>query len=443
MIINQITKEPDKYVCDRHVLVINDTTEFNYQDHINFLNPADRDLGPTGNSIDIGFFLHAGLVVDAELDFSLGFSYLKLWNRSFEQQNKKKKREYRLPIEEKESYRWIECGLESKKNLPSASLITLVGDRESDIFEEFATVPDEKTHLLVRSCQDRSLYGESGKLYQTLADSKLAGTYSLEVKTNKKTGREKRKTTMEVRFTKVKIKKPHYTINKNLPEYIEVYAVEAKEHPQHVPKGEKAVHWRLLTTHCITTVEEALQVIRWYGMRWQIEMLFSAMKSKGLNIEASEVETGKGLKVLCLLALLAALKINQLRQARDDKTGIPANICFNKQEQKIIKQLIKKTEGKTEKQKCHYKEGTLAWAAWIIARLGGWKGYDSESKPGTKTMAIGLKRFESIVIGWELFKDMCAQISRKSDRCTTLKRFNTMLWGFSINSLFFLTFMNR
>ena len=408
MIIDQITKVPDKFVRNRHVLVVHDTTELNYQDHINFLNPDDKDLGPTGNNIDIGFFLHAGLVVDAELDFSLGFSYIKLWNRSFDQQKKVKKREYRLPIEQKESYRWIECGLESKKNLSSAKQITLVGDRESDIYEEFVTVPDEKTHLLIRSCQDRSLHGESEKLYATLAASELRGTYSLEVKTNRKAEREKRKTIMEVRFTKVKIKKPHYTVNKTLPEYIEVYAIEAKEHPQHVPKGEKPVHWRLLTTHIITTVEEALQVIRWYGMRWQIEMLFSAMKSKGLNIEASEVETGKGLKVLCLLVMLAALKINQLRQARDDKTDIPAEICFTKKEQKVIKQLIKKTEGKTEKQKCHHKEGTLAWAAWIIARLGGWKGYASESKPGIKTMAIGLKRFEAILIGWELFKDLCA-----------------------------------
>jgi hypothetical protein len=72
MIIDLITKEPDKFVVDRHVLVVNDTTEFNYQDHINFLNPDDNDLGPNSNSIDIGFFLHAGLVVD----FSIGFWYI-------------------------------------------------------------------------------------------------------------------------------------------------------------------------------------------------------------------------------------------------------------------------------------------------------------------------------------------------------------------------------
>ena len=76
MIIDQITKVLDKFVGDRHILVVNDTTEFNYEDHLNFLNPDDNDLGPTDNSIDIGFFLHAGLVVDAELDFSLGFWYI-------------------------------------------------------------------------------------------------------------------------------------------------------------------------------------------------------------------------------------------------------------------------------------------------------------------------------------------------------------------------------
>jgi hypothetical protein len=408
-IIDSLTKSVNEFADGRHVLVINDTTELNYQDHINFLNPADPDLGPTGNNKDIGFFLHTGLVIDPELDFGLGFSYVKIWNRKFDKADKLERKYKSLPIEEKESFRWIECGLESKKNLSSAKLITIVADRESDIYEEFAVVPDDKTHLLIRACRDRQLHGKSGSLYETLASSELKGNYSLEIKTNKKTGRAARKTKMEVRFTKVKIKRPISAVNKDLPEFMEVYAVEAKENPLHVPKGEKPVHWRLLTTHVITTIEEALKVIQWYGMRWHIEMLFTAMKSKGLDIEASEVETGKGLKVLCLMAMLAALKINQLRQAREDKTEIPANICFTKKEQEVIKHLIKKkTKGKTEKQKCPYKEGTLAWAAWLIARLGGWKGYASESKPGIKTMTIGLKRFQSIVIGWNLFQELCA-----------------------------------
>jgi len=393
----------------KHVLVINDTTEFNYQKHINFLDVDDEHLGPTGNNKDIGFFFHPGLVIDTEKNFGIGFSYIKIWNRSYDKLDKHQRKYQTLPIQEKESYRWIECAIESKKNLSSAKQITIVADRESDIYEEFVIIPDEQTHLLIRSCRDRLLYDTKQGLYETVSDTELKGSYSIKIKSNKKADRIARKTEVEVRYTKVQIARPKNNPNKKLPEYIELYAVEAKENPNKVPDGEKPIRWFLLTTHMVSTMEKALQIIKWYGMRWHIEMLFTAMKSKGLNIEASEVETGKGLKVLCLMVMMVALKINQLRLAREDKTGISADVCFSKEEQVVIKHLIKqKIKGKTKKQQCHYKQGTLAWATWLIARLGGWKGYQSEAKPGIKTMAIGLKEFESITLGWKLFQKMCA-----------------------------------
>lgn len=408
-IIRSATTQVNQLSEGKHVLVINDTTELNYQDHIHFLDVEDDHLGPTGNNKDIGFFLHPGLVIDAEKNFGLGFSYVKIWNRSFDKLNKHQRNYQSLPIREKESYRWIECGMDSKKNLSLAKQITIVADRESDIYEEFVVVPDNKTQLLIRSCRDRLLYRSEQGLYDYVSGTEVKGSYSIKIKPNKKADRAARKSEIDVRYTKVKIARPKNNPNKKLPEFIELYAVEAKENPKKVPKGEKPIKWLLLTTHSINTIEEALQIIKWYGMRWHIEMLFTAMKSKGLNIEASEVESGKGLKVLCLMVMMVALKINQLRLAREDRTGIPADICFSKEEQVVIKHLIKQqTKGKTKKQQCPYKQGTLAWATWMIARLGGWSGYQCEAKPGIKTMVIGLKEFESITLGWKLFQEMCA-----------------------------------
>ena len=127
-------------VEDKHVLVLNDTTEFNFEDHINFLDRQDQHLGPTGNNVDIGFFLHPGLVLDAEQGMGLGFSYIKIWNRQYDKLDKEERNYKHQPIEEKESYRWIECGLESKKNLKAARHITLIADRESDIYQEFRII---------------------------------------------------------------------------------------------------------------------------------------------------------------------------------------------------------------------------------------------------------------------------------------------------------------
>lgn len=402
-IINQATGQV-KYLCQgRHILAINDTTELNYQSHVNFLRKGDTDLGPVGNDKDIGFFLHPTLAIDVESSLAIGFSSIKIWNRKWDK-IKKEDRKYKMQaIEEKESYRWIESAQESKKHLEGASSITVIADRESDIYEEFIIVPDEKTNLLIRSRNDRKLYDREESLYEALSGIQASGEYTLEVR--KTALRQKRQAIIEVRFVKVCITRPVKS-KKELPECIWLCAVEAKE--KEAPDGERPIHWRLLTTHKVEDYSQAKEVIDWYSMRWQIELLFSTVKSSGLDIEASEIETGKALKALAVITIQVALKINQLRQARNDTSGIPAGITFTEKEQIVISALVIEYEGKTEKQKNPYSKGTLAWAAWVIARLGGWKGYSSESPPGNKTMKLGLTKFDAIYQGFCLAKKMCA-----------------------------------
>ena len=406
-LIESAVEHCSKQVEDRNVLVINDTTGFDFGDHHNYLDEEDDQLGPMCNEGEMGFYLHPGLVLDAEDEIGLGFSYIKIWNRKPDQGNKKDRKYIELPLKEKESYRWIECGIESKKNLSKAKHITIIADRESDIYQEFVMLPDDKTDLIIRSCQDRSLADSDIKLYETLSKSPCFGTYKLKVRANLRSKREARDAVMEVRWEKVKIKKPSTVKDKSLPAYAEVYALEAKEKSHQSSTG-KPICWRLLTTHPINQFEDALKIIQWYGRRWQIELLFGTLKSKGLNFEASEVESGSGLKNLCIISLQVALKINQLSQGRESEKEKSAAMCFDSEQIVVLKALLDMYEGKTEKQKNNYKEGTLAWAAWIIARMGGWKGYASESKPGNKTMRIGIMQLEKISIGWKLAQKMCA-----------------------------------
>ena len=60
-----------------------------------------------------------------------------------------------LPIEEKESYKWLASAFSSKRcfEVGGAKMVTHIGDRESDLFEEFATIPNKNNHLLIRACQ--------------------------------------------------------------------------------------------------------------------------------------------------------------------------------------------------------------------------------------------------------------------------------------------------
>ena len=408
-LIDSAIKRCGKLVDERHVLVLNDTTDFNFRDHRNYLNMADEHLGPMSNEGDMGFYLHPGLVIDAEDGMGLGFSYIKIWNRVQGETHGRKDRSYnQQPLEVKESYRWIECGMESKKNLPTAKHLTIIGDRESDIYQEFVLLPDERTDLIIRSCQNRKIYESDVNLYEALGQMPSYGDYNLKVRGIKNGKREARNTVMEVRYKKVRIQKPGNVKDKTLPAYVELYAVEANEKAAHISGKEKPICWRLLTTYPIDKIEDALKIIQWYARRWQIELLFGTLKSKGLNFEASELESGGGLKNLCVIALQVALKINQLSQGRDNEKEQSVALCFTAKQVIILKALLGRYQGKTEKQKNNYKEGTLAWAAWIIARMGGWKGYSSESKPGNKTMRIGLMQLENIAIGWQLAQKICA-----------------------------------
>ena len=137
-------------------------------------------------------------------------------------------------------------------------------------------------------------------------------------------------------------------------------------------------------------------------MRWLIEQLFRTLKSEGLEIEASQLEKGSALKKLAIMALQVALKIMQLVQERDGKAGVDAGVVFGNNEIELLEKVCKRYEGKTKKQKNPYQKKSLAWAAWTIARIGGWKGYQSESPPGPVTMKRGLQDFHIMMIGWGL-----------------------------------------
>lgn len=383
-------------VKDRHVLAIQDTSELNYQKYAGRV----KGLGTVGNGKDVGFFIHPMLVLDAQTSACLGSAAIHIENR-LEGASKNYKK---LPIEEKESYRWISTAEESKKTLVEASCTTFIGDRENDIYEFIDRIPDEKTHILTRVWHDRCL--ENGdKIFSHLEKQIEVGQLVVQVSRDKRNKREKREATLSIKHSEITIKRPKPCTDKAAAKTIKLTVVEAKE--INCPVDQKAVHWVLLTTHTVTHFDEAKQIIAWYQMRWNVEQVFRTMKTKGLNVESSQIESAEGLMKLAVIALCAAIQILQLVLARGGTTNQKASDVFNKEEQEVLEMLVIKFEGKTEKQKNPYPKENLSWASWIIARLGGWNGYKNE-RPGPSTMAWGLQRFQGIFDGWKLLKDVCA-----------------------------------
>ncbi len=374
----------------RHVLLIEDTSEVNFQAKAG----RKHGLGQVGNGTDVGLFVHPALVVDAADGSVLGLAGGKIWRRL-----KAKDPKYQsLPIESKESYRWIETPVSARDCLADALSVTVVADREADIYELFARIPDAATHVLIRASSDRAVR-EGGRLFATLASQDEAGRIEFELPA--RPGRPKRQVQLAIRFCAVELKQPARGRDPRDPRSIPVFAVEAREIDP--PSEKDAICWRLLTTHEVTSLAQAVQIVECYRCRWAIEQLFRILKSQGLDIEESLLEDGEALERLAACLLVTATTVLQLVHARGEAgTTQSAARVFTADEISVIRALTPKLEGKTQKQQNPHPPDCLAWAAWHIARLGGWTGYASERPPGPITFANGLKRFKAIAEGFLL-----------------------------------------
>ena len=388
-------------VAGQHLLVFQDTTQLNYQANAPRIKP-NSGLGVIGDNRSLGFFLHPSLVLDAEQEYCLGFSEIALWTRPADTPDKYERHYKALPIEAKESYRWIESIEKSKRTLDKARQITAIADRQGDIYSLFARLADTRTHLLIRSRDTRRI--AEGKLYEYLSALPCGGSYTLEVHTDARKPRQGRQAHLEVRFGPVTLLRGRRGAASD-PEQVLLYGIEARECAETVPEGEQPIHWRLLTTHRVDDVFLALACIYWYSLRWYIEQLFRLLKRKGLNVEASPLERGESLKKLCVLALGAVLDVMRMLLARERAYEQPLGHLFSEAEQACLRELGVQLEGGTEKQQNPHAVLRLGWASWIIARLGGWKGYRSQRPPGPITYHEGLKQFAIIFRGWCMAKE--------------------------------------
>ncbi len=393
---NEIAAHSGEVLSDRvaglHVLAIQDTTELNYARHAGRV----RGLGASGNGRDPGLFVHPVLAIDAGSGALLGLAGMQIWTRQGPASP-----DYRCqPIEEKESYRWIKGAASAKSALAAAAMVTVIGDRESDIYEEFDRIPDARTHLLTRACRDRVLVG-GGRLFGITESWPVRHRFKLEVRAQP--GRPARTAQVALRLGEVTIKRPGNCSDPAAARQLPLRLVEVRELDAAV---EKPIHWRLLTTHEVTTVAQALQIVGWYRERWHVEQLFRTSKSQGLDIESSQVEAAEALFKLAAIAMIAATKIMQLVLARDGTVDRPATDVVTEEQLPMLEALQTSLEGNTAKQKNPHPRQSIAWLAWIIARLGGWTGYASERPPGPITMRRGWHRFEQMAQGWRL-RDVC------------------------------------
>jgi IS4 transposase len=378
----------------RHVLAIQDTSEINFRT----TPERRRGLGEIGKGVGRGVLVHAMLGLDADNGSCLGLVAGRIWTRQGRVAISHDKR----ALEDKESERWVSTGVEAKKVLAGARMVTIIGDRESDFYAAWAMLPGPSFNLISRVMHDRRLSDGSG-LFAASERFGVVDTRSIDLRA-RAPNCPARQAVLNLRFGHVVLRRPGGTIHRHLPESIPLALVEVVEPSP--PAGAEPLHWRLLTTHDVPDVAAAWRIVNWYKQRWNIEQLWRLLKLQGLRLEDSQLATAERLIKLTAIATKAAAIIFQLHQARDSNCAEPATVAFADHEIAVLEALNTRVEGKTTLQKNPHSEKTIKWASWIIARLGGWDGYPSSRPPGPITYRHGLEHFRVILIGWSL-KDVC------------------------------------
>jgi hypothetical protein len=376
----------------RRIVVAQDTTEINFSGH----EANRRGLGPAGDGVSAGFFMHPLVAIDSETEAVLGLLDAHIWTRdgAIEAPSRRNR-----AIEDKESMRWLRGVERAGELLTDAASVVVVGDRENDIYSCFARRP-ERTDLIVRAAQDRATeHAREGSDEDPSLFASAAAwpelTQMLVKVAPRRVGDPGRVATVALRAGPVTLKRPRHGFAKTDAKTVSMTLVEARE--INPPANNEPLLWRLLTSIEVGDADAAREIVRLYRLRWRIEEVFRALKSDGMRLEETQMHDAGRLFKLAVVGLAAACRTIQLVDARDGSPR-PATDVIDPALLPVAEAIGPTLEGKTERQQNRHPPHSLAWLAWIIARLGGWNCY--YKPPGPKTMRAGWAQFETMAAGF-------------------------------------------
>ena len=372
---------------EKVVLAIQDTTSLNYGTH-----PATVNLGPITNIPTgvAGLMLHGTLAVNAD-GTPLGLLAAQCWARNPAAFGKKAKR-HQLPIEEKESNKWLtsfKAVTAAARACPDTTVVS-VGDREADIYELFslAAHTPKAPLLLIRAQHDRKLLEEQNRLSEHLKGCPEAGIQEIIVP--KRGKRPARTAQLSIRYRKVILAPP---TGKDDHAPLSVWAILAEENE--AAQGIEPLRWLLLTTAPTDTFAQACEHLSWYTKRWAIEVFHRTLKS-GCRIENRQLGSADRLEACLAIDLVVAWRIHHLTKLGRQVPDVPCSIYFEEAEWKALATFVTKKPITTD------TPPTLREAIRMVAILGGFLGRKSDGEPGTQTLWLGLQRLDDITEMWKV-----------------------------------------
>ena len=372
--------------AQERVFAIQDTTYLDYTDH-----PSTQGLGPisTKSQKRQGLVKHTTLVVSAS-GVPLGCLTDKVWVRdASDKRNNKAK-----PLQERESYKWIEALSQTHTRTPEGVEVITVCDREADIYEFFV---EAKEHpFVIRVAQNRRIEDTHGSLRTLMNTSPVAGEFTLEVPARPQ--QPAREAHLQVRFVRTTLRPPYrcqLPETENLPA-VEVYLVWVVE--PHPPDGIAPLDWLLLTNVEVSNFSEALQRIHWYTQRWHIEVYFKVLKS-GTKVEQTRLQTkDRLLRYIALLSVIA-WRLYWMTLLNRHVPEADCTQVVTENEWRALYALTHKTRTFPK------KTPTVAQVVLWIAKLGGFLGRKSDGTPGVTVLWRGWQRLTDISNTFALFDE--------------------------------------
>lgn len=385
------------------VLIIQDTSFINYTDH-----PSVSGLGAIGyvsrkkSKCDtMGLIMHTALVVSTD-GVSLGILDQEIWARDEETSpSKQSLSRKRVPVEQKESFKWLRAIMRTTPWIPSGVKAITVCDRESDTYEFISKAEALKAHYLVRSCWDRAIQVEHEDYYlwDYMTGLPCRGTFRVEVEAKRLAKRmisPSRTAELEVRFSQVELKRnPKKKVDRNecLP-FASSYVVWVKEIK--TPEGVEPLEWMLLTNVPVESFEDATERVSWYKQRWHIESFHKVLKS-GCNIELCRLETAERLERYITLFSIIAWRLYWMTHIGRTSPNESCIDVLADHEWRALYCKIKKTKITPE------KPPTIREVIRWIAQLGGFLGRKGDGEPGITTIWRGWQRLLDISEAWLVF----------------------------------------
>lgn len=302
---------------------------------------------------------------------------------------KKNAENHRIPLEKKESCRWIESYREAQKiasQAPATKVIN-VSDRKGDIYDLYHEAQfyagSPSAYWLVRAKADRRLLNDADelrqeKLIQTVKNTLPVGYIEFDLPARNK--EKARHIKQALCVSKVRLSPPDRKRKRTRYQIVETTVVIASE--VDVPYDKRPVEWILLTNVPVENAVQAYEIIQWYLCRWQIEIYFRILKS-GCKIEKLQLATKKRFDACLSLYMIVAWRILYLALLARECPEIPCNIVFSDEEWQIVYMM-------KFKQKLPKEPPSLNVMLKLIASFGGYLNRKSAKEPGPTTLWIGL-----------------------------------------------------